>query len=98
METLEAVKNSKATLEAQLNTQRSLIESMRQELGSAKVRLGVACSATVLRVGADMVACTRALRIWLTDCISVLQLPCRSNMPWLTAWPTAEKHSSRSCR
>lgn len=39
METLEAVKNSKATLEAQLTTQRSLIESMRQELGSAKVEL-----------------------------------------------------------
>jgi hypothetical protein len=38
METLEAVKHSKATLEAQLNSQRSLIDSMRQELGSAKVR------------------------------------------------------------
>lgn len=40
METLEAVKHSKATLEAQLNTQRSLIESMRVELAGAKVRLG----------------------------------------------------------
>jgi hypothetical protein len=37
METLEAVKHSKATLEAQLNSQRSLIDSMRQELGIAKV-------------------------------------------------------------
>jgi hypothetical protein len=37
METLEAVKHSKATLEAQLTSQRSLIDSMRQELGSAKV-------------------------------------------------------------
>jgi hypothetical protein len=37
-ETLEAVKHSKATLEAQLTSQRSLIDSMRQELGSAKVR------------------------------------------------------------
>eukprot|EP00775_Hariotina_reticulata_P007822 gene7822-8019_t len=35
-ETLEAVKHSKATLEAQLTTQRSLIESMRAELGAAK--------------------------------------------------------------
>lgn len=43
METLEAVKHSKATLEAQLNSQRSLIESMRQELGSAKVRCGAGC-------------------------------------------------------
>jgi hypothetical protein len=43
-ETLEAVKHSKATLEAQLNTQRSLIDSMRQELGSAKVRWGI-CAA-----------------------------------------------------
>jgi len=31
------VKNSKATLEAQLNTQRSLIESMRADRGAAKV-------------------------------------------------------------
>jgi hypothetical protein len=38
METLEAVKHSKATLEAQLNTQRSLIENMRVELAGAKVR------------------------------------------------------------
>lgn len=37
METLEAVKHSKATLEAQLNTQRSLIENMRVELAGAKV-------------------------------------------------------------
>lgn len=37
METLEAVKHSKATLEAQLNSQRNLIDSMRQELGTAKV-------------------------------------------------------------
>jgi phage shock protein A len=36
-ETLEAVKHSKATLEAQLTTQRSLIENMRAELGAAKV-------------------------------------------------------------
>uniref|UniRef100_A0A383VYM2 Kinesin-like protein n=1 Tax=Tetradesmus obliquus TaxID=3088 RepID=A0A383VYM2_TETOB len=35
-ETLEAVKHSKATLEAQLTSQRSLINAMRQELGSAK--------------------------------------------------------------
>ncbi|WIA31039.1 hypothetical protein OEZ86_001075 [Tetradesmus obliquus] len=35
-ETLEAVKHSKATLEAQLTSQRSLIDAMRQELGSAK--------------------------------------------------------------
>lgn len=40
METLEAVKHSKATLEAQLGTQRSLIESMRSELAGAKVRMG----------------------------------------------------------
>lgn len=38
METLEAVKHSKATLEAQLNTQRSLIESMRVELAGSKVK------------------------------------------------------------
>jgi hypothetical protein len=37
VETLEAVKHSKATLEAQLNTQRSLIENMRVELAGAKV-------------------------------------------------------------
>jgi hypothetical protein len=46
METLEAVKHSKATLEAQLNSQRSLIDSMRQELGSAKVRLHLQQHAT----------------------------------------------------
>lgn len=38
IETLEAVKHSKATLEAQLNTQRSLIESMRVELAGSKVK------------------------------------------------------------
>jgi hypothetical protein len=45
METLEAVKHSKMTLEAQLNTQRSLIESMRSELAGAKVHR--ACYAAV---------------------------------------------------
>lgn len=53
METLEAVKHSKMTLEAQLNTQRSLIESMRTELAGAKVHkgccagvaVGISCSA-----------------------------------------------------
>lgn len=43
METLEAVKHSKATLEAQLNTQRSLIESMRVELAGAKVGVVLVC-------------------------------------------------------
>lgn len=47
METLEAVKHSKMTLEAQLNTQRSLIESMRSELAGAKVHQ--ACCAGVAR-------------------------------------------------
>eukprot|EP00879_Flechtneria_rotunda_P018762 GHRR01019695.1.p1 GENE.GHRR01019695.1~~GHRR01019695.1.p1 ORF type:complete len:459 (+),score=206.60 GHRR01019695.1:248-1624(+) len=44
METLEAVKHSKATLEAQLNSQRSLIDSMRQELGTAREQHALADS------------------------------------------------------
>jgi hypothetical protein len=36
MQTLEAMENSKATLEAQLTSQRSLLDGLRRDLGAAR--------------------------------------------------------------
>ena len=36
MQTLEAMENSKATLEAQLTTQRGLLDALRRDLGAAR--------------------------------------------------------------
>lgn len=36
LETLEAVTNTKATLEAQLSSQRQLLDAMRSDLGNAR--------------------------------------------------------------
>jgi len=48
-ETMEEICNSKATLEAQLNTQRSLLDALRADLGAAREHQAMAESLAASR-------------------------------------------------